>query len=341
MAVGLYNPNMYATNVAATGLPATATQQRPVAAGPVPAAPATAQVTSVAPPTGLIGSEQAIQQGVTQAANAINQGSTTASQAIRDIDNVTDPLGGFANQGAAAFNNMAGLLGVGTPEQIQAAQASYTASPSYNYILGETQRATERSAAARGGLLGGNVARALQENAAGLASTDFQNQINNLSTLSQTGLGAATATAGIKADARNRLADIAQTTGLNLGSLYSGASSEMAAGRYQAGRDIAANATAAASSISKLLQDQGIQISDMLSKDISSITDLIYQSGMQDKIDNQNLAAILANISGGQASNVLKGQSSIGAAQAAGILGINKAIQGGVEQAISTGLIGG
>lgn len=293
-----------------------------------------------APPTGLIGSEMALNQGVSNAANAITGGANLASQNINQINSAVAPLQGYADQGQAAFNTMSGLTGIGTPAQVEAARAAYQASPAYKYVLGETQRATERSAAARGGLLGGNVARALQENAMGLASTDYQNQFNNLNTVAQTGFGATNAMAGIKADAKNRLADIAQSTGLNLGSLYSGASQDIAAGRTQAGRDIAANASSAASQISQLLKDQGLAVSDLISKDISSITDIIYQSGMQDKIDNQNLAAILANISGGQASNVMQGQSSIGAAQAAGVMGVNNALQGGLQNAIGAGLLG-
>ena len=90
-----------------------------------------------------------------------------------------------------------------------------------------------------------------------------------------------------------------------------------------------------------MLAQNGVAISDMMAKDISTVTDMIYQSGMQEKVDAQQLAAILANISGGQASTVAQGYSNIGAANAAGTLGMNNALQGGTEQLIASGVLGG
>lgn len=292
------------------------------------------------PQYGLSGAEGALNAGQVGAGQAVLAGATGAGAELNSIAGLTGQLDQYGNAGVNAQNQMAGLTGTGTPEQNAAAMTAYKASPGYNYVLDQTLRGTERSAAARGGLLGGNVALELQKNAMGLASTDYQNQFNNLNTVASNGLNAATNSLGVKADAKNRLAELSQSTGLNLGGLISGTAEQKAGYRYQAGQDIAANATTAASNIGKLLQDQGIQLSDAMNKDISSITDMIYQSGMQDKIDNQNLAALLANINGGQATNVLQGQTSIGAANAAGITGVNNAVQGGLTNAVATGLIG-
>ena len=302
--------------------------------GSAPAAiPATQQY-------GLGGAESALNAGMLGATGTITAGASDAATQLNGLTGVAAPLDAYGATGLGAAQQMQGLTGTGTPEQNAAAMAAYKASPGYNYVLDQTMKGTERSAAARGGLLGGNVALELQKNAAGLASTDYQNQFNNLNTVATNGLGATSAAAGIKADAKARLAELAQSTGLNLGALATGTADAKAGYRYQAGKDIAANATAASSNIAKLLQDQGIQVSDMMSKDISSLTDLIYQSGMQDKIDNQNLAALLANINGGQATNVTQAQQTIGAAQAAGIVNTNNAIQGGLSNAYATGVLG-
>lgn len=237
------------------------------------------------PATGLIGSEQAMTEGL----GAITSG---AGQARADITGVLNEF-----NDPNAFKNSAAT----------------------EYLLGQSQKAIERSAAARGGLLGGNVLQELQRNAVGLASQDYNNQFS------------------IKSGLADRLASIAENAGIQT----AGLKATIGSGRYQAGRDIAQNATQAASSISNLLNQQGANISDMARKDISSITDMIYQSGLQNKLDNQQLATILANISGGQSSQLNQGYQNLGAAQAAGIMGTNAAIQGGIQQGISTGVIGG
>ena len=75
----------------------------------------------------------------------------------------------------------------------------------------------------------------------------------------------------------------------------------------------------------------------MMNKDISSITDFLYQSGIQDKVDMQNLAALINNINSGQATNLIQGNQAIGAAQAAGQLGIGNAVQGAIGQGLMLG----
>lgn len=238
-----------------------------------------------APATGLIGSEQAMTEGL----GAITSG---AGQARADITGVLNE-----------FND----------------PNSFKNSAATEYLLGQSQKAIMQNAAARGGLGGGNVLKALQENAIGLASQDYTNQFS------------------IKAGLADRLAGIAENAGIQT----AGLKATIGAGRYQAGRDIAQNATQAASQISNLLNQQGANISDMTKNDITTITDMIYQSGLQNKIDAQQLATILANISGGQASQMSQGYQNLGAAQAAGIMGVGNAIQGGLGAGIATGLIGG
>lgn len=329
------------------------------------------------------------------------------------------------NQGEGALKMQADLSGANGPQAQQAAYAAYQSSPAMQYQMDQMQKATERSAAARGGLMSGAVLQELQRSASGIASQDYQNQFANLGQVAQTGLAAAGQQAqnraqqattaaglqgqelagryslagqqmagqnainsaqlqgqygllgqqygaqnavdlaqlqgqygiagqqlqnqaaaqqqatGIKANLASQIADITSGSGLNAAMLQTQTGQQLAQGRTQAGQAIAQNATQAASSIAQLLNQQGIGVSDMMSKDISSITDMIYQSGMQDKVDMQNLAALIANINSGQASTMMQGQQSIGAAQAAGILGAGNAAQQGVQQGIATGLIGG
>lgn len=361
-----------------------------------------------------------ISQQYTQAAGSAGYDPT---KAISAIDQGVVPLTGYAEQGNSANKLQADLSGANGQAAQQAAYAVYQSSPAMQYQMEQMQRATEQSAAAKGGVLGGNVLRELQRNAAGIASQDYQNQFNNLSQVTNTGLQAAGQVgqlrgqqAGIlgslesgkmsadaqlqaqkmgneasiygqqlglqadlaarqfqgdlstnqlnaeleaqrqltqfgadtqrnaqntqlKADAYSQLANLAQANGLNTAGLFTGTAQQIASGRTQAGQAIAQNANQAASNISNMLAQNGIAVSDVMAKDISTVTDMIYQSGMQEKIDAQQLAAILANISGGQASTAAQGYSNIGAANAAGTLGMSNALQGGTEQSIASGVM--
>ncbi len=125
------------------------------------------------------------------------------------------------------------------------------------------------------------------------------------------------------------------SAGIQGAGLITQTAGKTAEGRTNAGQAIAQNATQAASNISTLLNQQGIVVSDAFAKDISTITDMIYQSGMQDSHSSENLAAILANIAGGQGSTVANGYAAIGASNAAGTIGVANAIQGGIQQGIA------
>lgn len=70
----------------------------------------------------------------------------------------------------------------------------FTASPGYEWLLGETQRATNQDMAARGLWGSGARGRALQRNAAGLAAQDYGNWFNRAASLA--GLGQAATNQG-------------------------------------------------------------------------------------------------------------------------------------------------
>jgi len=353
---------------------------------------------------GLMGSEAALMSGYNDATGMIGQGYSDASDRLTEYRkamnnrtlNLDTSLGADSvnaiNQGVAGFDPyMQGgsnaqklyddLTGVNGPEAAAAAKTTYQNSPALQYQMEQMQKATERSSAARGGLLSGRAGLELNRNAQGLASQDwFKNldavgasagrgleaaaQVGNLRS-NQAGMSADLQGMGIQAQAQyemqkeqtrsdiaSKLSGLAESRGINLGGLRVGLSQEQAAGRTnygqnvatgrtQAGQAIAQNATQASTNIANMLNQQGIGVSDMMSKDISSITDLMYQSGMQDKVDMQNLAALIANINGGQATNVMQGNTAIGAAQAAGQLGVGNAANNAITQGIATGLIGG
>lgn len=351
------------------------------------------QSTAGAPPTGLIGSEAALQAGYDDATGMMGEGYDAANARLLEYRkamnnrtlNLNTSLGGEAvgaiNQGVAAYDpytqggaNAQKLyddyLGINGKDAQSAAMQAYQDSPVLQRQIDQMQRTVERSASARGGLMSGAVMQELQRNAQGLASQDYFKNLGAIGESANRGLNAASGVAGLRgqqaqmstqlqgiglqaqaqyemqkeatrADIASQLSGLAESRGLNASGLRVGLSQEQAAGRANAGMAMAQNATQAASNIAQYLNQQGVGVSDMMSKDISNITDFMYQSGMQDKADMQNLADLIARINGAQGATVMQGQQDIGAAKAAGTLGVANAITGGVTQGIATGLIGG
>ncbi len=343
------------------------------------------------PQTGLIGSEAALNAGYTDAAGMVGQGYSDASDRLTEyrkamnnrtlslntslgqgsVDAINQGVAGFdpyMKGGANAQKLYDDLTGVNGPEAQAAAQTTYQNSPALAYQMDQMQKATERSSAARGGLLSGRAGLELQRNAQGLASQDYFKNLAAVGDSANRGLTAAGQVGSLRsdqaqmgaqlqgiglqaqaqyemqkektrADISGQLSKLAESRGLNLGGLRTGLSTELAAGKTAAGQAIAKNATDAASGISKYLNDQDIGVSDMMYKDISSITDFLYQSGIQDKVDMQNLAALIGNINSGQATNAMQGNQAIGAAQAAGQLGVGNAVNNAITQGIASGVL--
>lgn len=77
--------------------------------------------------------------------------------------------------------------------RLQNPQASFQASPGYNFVRSEGQRDIGNSFAARGGAASGNALRALTEFNQGLASQEFGNWWNQQSQLAGVGQGATNA----------------------------------------------------------------------------------------------------------------------------------------------------
>lgn len=307
----------------ATTTAAPVTQAQYSSVPPVTPAPIINPGATGAPQTGLIGSEQALNAGMTGGINAINQG---VNQARTDINS---GIAGIGNSNAAKLQ--ADLTGANGPQAQSAARAQFSESPAAKYQQEQMQRAVERSAAAKGGLLGGNTLTELQRNASGIAAQDYQNQFANLGTVADRDAQ----NNALKASLKRDLADTALSAGIQTAGIKTQTAGQVASGRENAGYAIAQNATQAAGNISNLLEKQGVVVSDAMAKDISTITDMIYQAGIQDSQSSQQLAAILANIAGGQASTVAQGQAQIGASNAAGTIGVSNAIQNGIQQGIS------
>jgi len=152
----------------------------------------------------------------------------------------------FAQAGVGALEQQQALLGLGTPEQQAQAQQALTETPGQKFIRGRQEKALLRGAAAIGGLGGGNVRTALQQQATGFAQQDLANQFGRLQTLaggglqaaSQLGQGALTTGAGIGAGAINtaaRQGQFGQAAAGNIGNLLAQQAQATQFGAQQAG----------------------------------------------------------------------------------------------------------
>lgn len=97
----------------------------------------------------------------------------------------------YREAGAAATREQQALLGLGGADQQAAAMSRFSESPGQAFLRERQEKALLRNASAIGGLGGGNVRTALQEQAFGRAQTDLDNRISQLSDLGARGLTAA------------------------------------------------------------------------------------------------------------------------------------------------------
>ena len=109
-------------------------------------------------------------------------------------------------------------------------QVDMSQDPGYAFRLAEGQKALERSAAARGGLLSGAMLKGTQRFGQELASQEYQNAYNRALTeynarvaREATGYNRLAELAGVGQTATGALSSAAQNLGANLGDLYYGA----------------------------------------------------------------------------------------------------------------------
>lgn len=97
----------------------------------------------------------------------------------------------YQKAGTNALNQQQGLLGLLGPEEQAKAYALFNEAPGQQFAREQQEKTILRNAAATGGLGGGNVLKALQENAAGNASQNFNSYLANIGALSTQGQNAA------------------------------------------------------------------------------------------------------------------------------------------------------
>lgn len=155
-----------------------------------------------------------------RAADAMEQGQRRGISAQRGMFNraleLNRPYRESGRRALTALESLAGL----SDEDFDISQ-----DPGYQFRMDQGQKAQERGAAARGGLLSGQHSKGLERFAQGLASQEYQNVFSRLSNI-----------AGMGQQASGMGSQQAMAHGQQLGGMYSGIGQAQAAGHLGQGQ---------------------------------------------------------------------------------------------------------
>jgi hypothetical protein len=102
--------------------------------------------------------------------------------------------------------------------------------PGYAFRLSEGQKALDRQAAARGGLISGSALRAAQRYGQDMGSQEYMNAFNRYQTERQARLGPLQSLTGMAQTTANTLGTAGQNMASNVGEAYQGAANARASG---------------------------------------------------------------------------------------------------------------
>lgn len=291
------------------------------------------QTNPIIPPTGLIGSEQAIRQGLGGQLGLLSQG---VGSAQGEIDIATGQAVGtinpFVQGGADASRMQADLSGANGPQAQQAAFQNFQNSPGQQFAVEQGEQAIIRNQAAIGGLGGGNVRRELNRQGIGHAQQNFQQQFQNLGSIAGRGQQAAGLQAGIQERGGVNLSNLALQGGVLPAQAVGNAAGQLSQGRFITGQQIAQAAGGTAAGQANLQNQLGAGLASQFGQGSTNLANLTSQTGAQSAQLQQNIATILANIGTGAGSQAAGFTNAAAQFDAAGILGQNTAVQNTLSQ---------
>jgi hypothetical protein len=107
----------------------------------------------------------------------------------------------------------------------------FTADPGYAFRLSEGQKALDRSAAARGGLISGGALKAAQRYGQEMGSQEYMNAFNRYQTERSAALNPLQSLAGVGQTTATNLGTMGAANAANVGNLITGGAAAQAAGR--------------------------------------------------------------------------------------------------------------
>ena len=293
-------------------------------------------IPAAAPPTGLIGSEQALQGGLTAALAGLSGGiGQGRSGLLEQVNQGTAGFQPFLGAGQDANQRQAALSGALGPEAQRMALQAFMDSPGQSFLREQGDRAITRNAAATGGLGGGRVLQELQRQGIGLAAQDFQNQFDRLGQVAGRGLQAAGGIGQLRGLSASELSRLGLQGGLSAAELARGTGRDLSLGRTRAGEQIAGAIGGATSALSNLINQQGGGLSSLLGSTGGNLAQLLSGAGQAQAGGQMDLAQLLARIAqleSGQAAGL---PGVPGVQQTQGIAGGLADLAGGIGGAIA------
>lgn len=154
---------------------------------------------------------EAAQDAAGEAANLQYQGTQAGiAEQRRQFDITQGNLKPFQDAGVAALNQQQALMGLSGKEAQNEAYSQFNESPGQRFLRKRQEKALLANSSAIGGLGGGNVRTALQEQAAGFAQQDFQNQFGRLGQIAGQGQAAVNNIGQFGASTANNVANLTQ-----------------------------------------------------------------------------------------------------------------------------------
>lgn len=235
----------------------------------------------------------------------------------------------YSEAGQAAVAREAALSGAYGPEAQQEAINAFIESPGQQYLRERQEQALLRNQAAIGGLGGGNVRTALQEQAMGIAATQQQQYLENLRSLAtrgqeiagaESGLIASTGMMGAQMTQRSGevLSQLAQQFGISSANLAQMSHSEMAALAERTGLQVADIRRAVGAARAGLQTELGSGLAGAVGAGTSDLARLIESGALTGLTTEQNIASLLGGLATGTAANLADLQTQQGSALATG-----------------------
>lgn len=181
--------------------------------------------------------------GAAQASSQKKAAKKASDESARQFDITQRQLAPFRQGGTQAFEQLGALAGTKGVQAERAALRDFQESPGQQFLRERGQRALLRNAAKTGGLGGGNVRQALQEQAIGVASQQLGTRFNQLAGISAAGLQATSGLAQLRQNQASQQAGFTQQLGAIrsqaiggiAGSLQSGIVAQQARSGFQSG----------------------------------------------------------------------------------------------------------
>ena len=321
-----------------------------------------------APPTGLIGSENALTSSADNALRVLRSGRNTGlaelragagagagaiqaagQQGIGFLDQAAGGFDPFASQGTDAGGIQAALSGAMGVQAQQQALANLK--PVSDFLTERGELALTRNASALGGVGGGNVRRELVRFGQGLAGESAQQQFNNLGTVANRGLTALRDVGNIRGQQANvalragegagnilnqagqQQAALRASSAANIANVFGGTGSQIAQGRQRTGEQIAQSIGGTSSALADLVNQQGQQAGGQIGAAQSNLANLLSGAGQSQAAGQGQLATLLANLATQQGSTVAGLPGIPGTQQQSGILGGLGSLAGGLGAA--------